>query len=234
MNTTHIPARDQLAKLAEALYRFASTIDSSFSAYLKGIAVELAGALGAGDEEAIAGILARANGVLALGEKLGAIAANDVQVIAAAIDRSRGLALPIPAKQVSSVEVFAEIANQGEVAPAQEEVSQRFVSEKVAAPAPVVEQVKEVQQERVAGIRQTAAPAQKEAVLTASDRQARIVAVIRQNPNVRMRDLLAALPGVSERTIRYDIERLVATGVIEREGVGGPATWYRVRAGVTR
>ncbi len=232
MNTTNAQAREQLAKLAEALYRFSSSVDSSFSTYLKQIAVELAGALGAADDAAIAGTLARAEGVLSLGEKIGAIAAKDVQVIAAAIQRSQGLALPVPAKDAPSVEVFAEIAAQESAVTKIEEAQQAFADvapERVAVvqkPVPVAEIRHEVREIAPAPIANGS--------LSASERQARIIAVIRQNPTARMRDLLAALPGVSERTIRYDIERLVGSGMVEREGVGGPATWYRVRDSVTR
>ena len=44
----------------------------------------------------------------------------------------------------------------------------------------------------------------------------------------RLKDLLAAFPDVSERTIRYDLQKLCDGGVVERVGNGGPATYYRV------
>lgn len=44
----------------------------------------------------------------------------------------------------------------------------------------------------------------------------------------RLKDLLAAFPDVSERTIRYDLQKLCDGGMIERVGNGGPATYYRV------
>ena len=46
----------------------------------------------------------------------------------------------------------------------------------------------------------------------------------------RLKDILAVFPDVSERTIRYDIQKLCDSGVIERVGNGGPATYYRVRS----
>lgn len=241
MNTANTPAREQLTKLAVALYRFSQSLDSSFASHLKQIAVELAGALEAENKEAIAGILAKARGVVALGERVGAIAANDVQVISAAIARSRNLALPVPAKKAASVDVFAELA-QEESAPVV--VERQETQPAPVAPAPAPERV-EVRQSAAPAIQQQPAPAAAPVPLSrvtitatsapsAADRQARIVAAIRQNPTARMRDLLAALPGVSERTIRYDLERLVSSGTIEREGIGGPATWYRLREGVTR
>ncbi len=44
---------------------------------------------------------------------------------------------------------------------------------------------------------------------------------------MRLKDLLAVFPDVSERTIRYDLQRLIDGGSIERVGSGGPATYYR-------
>lgn len=239
MNSTSIPARDQLEKLAEALYRFAASLDSAFGMHLKQIAVELAGALEAGDAERVAGTLAHAKGVLGLGVRVGAVTAGDQKVIAAAIERSSNLTLPVPAKTAPvAVDVFAEIAA---TEAAKEEV-QKIEAEVKAEPLVSEVVVEQIVAEPVpakpisipvAEVRQTAVPSMTAPTSSAADRQQRIIAEIRQNPTARMRDLLAALPGVSERTIRYDIERLVASGIIEREGIGGPATWYRLRAGVT-
>lgn len=44
---------------------------------------------------------------------------------------------------------------------------------------------------------------------------------------MRLKDLLAQFPDVSERTIRYDLQKLCDGGSIERVGNGGPATYYR-------
>lgn len=62
-----------------------------------------------------------------------------------------------------------------------------------------------------------------------SERQAVILERIRQSGNCRTRDLQAALPDLSERTLRYDLQRLVEDGKIERGGGGGPASWYKIR-----
>lgn len=240
MHSTPNAAREQLTKLAEALYRFAQSLDSSFASHLRQLAVELAGALETDDQDAIAGILTRTKGVLALGESVHAIAANDAWVISAAITRSKELALPVPAKKEVSVAAFAELAQdvadkedvqveEKQEAKAPEHHSFLPAFEQVARPAaePAIRETVVRMPQQIGRIAVTVAPA------AAADRQAKIVAAIRHNPEARMRDLLAALPGVSERTIRYDLERLVSSGTIEREGVGGPATRYRLRQGVT-
>lgn len=43
----------------------------------------------------------------------------------------------------------------------------------------------------------------------------------------RLKDLVAEFPDVSERTLRYDLQRLCGQGIIERVGNGGPASYYR-------
>ncbi|MBI2604026.1 MAG: DeoR family transcriptional regulator [Candidatus Harrisonbacteria bacterium] len=42
----------------------------------------------------------------------------------------------------------------------------------------------------------------------------------------RMKDLVAEFPDVSERTIRYDLQRLLQQGAVDRVGNGGPASYY--------
>ena len=56
-----------------------------------------------------------------------------------------------------------------------------------------------------------------------------------QRGNTSIKDLLAEfgsasspLGGVSERTLRYDLQRLVEQGKVERVGNGGPGTYYRL------
>lgn len=51
-----------------------------------------------------------------------------------------------------------------------------------------------------------------------------------QRGNASIKDLIAEFGnGVSERTLRYDLQRLVEQGKIERVGSGGPGTYYRQR-----
>lgn len=64
---------------------------------------------------------------------------------------------------------------------------------------------------------------------SASVRQSAILGQLRESGNCHLKDLLRALPDVSERTIRYDLQGLIERGLVERVGPGGPATYYRVR-----
>src|SRR3989344_7678665 len=49
----------------------------------------------------------------------------------------------------------------------------------------------------------------------------------------RLKDLIAELPDVSERTLRYDLQRLCEQGVVERIGNGGPSSYYRLSGSVS-
>jgi hypothetical protein len=60
-------------------------------------------------------------------------------------------------------------------------------------------------------------------------RQSAILDRIRQSGNCRMNELRQSFSDVSERTLRYDLEQLVAAGLVERIGQSGPATSYRAR-----
>jgi len=62
-------------------------------------------------------------------------------------------------------------------------------------------------------------------------RQSAIIEKIRQSGNIpiKLKALVSEFPKFSERTIRYDIQRLCNQGILERVGSGGPATYYKVR-----
>jgi len=44
----------------------------------------------------------------------------------------------------------------------------------------------------------------------------------------RLKDLIVEFPDVSERTLRYDLQRLCEQRVVERVGNGGPASYYKL------
>ncbi len=62
-------------------------------------------------------------------------------------------------------------------------------------------------------------------------RQSAIFQRVKERPDkpIQLKDISGFFPGVSERTLRYDLQRLSAEGKIERIGQGGPATYYRIR-----
>ncbi len=62
-------------------------------------------------------------------------------------------------------------------------------------------------------------------------RQSAIVDKIRQSGNqeTQLKDIIAGFNDVSERTIRYDLQKLCNQGILERIGSGGPSTYYKIR-----
>lgn len=60
-------------------------------------------------------------------------------------------------------------------------------------------------------------------------RHSAILSKIRQSGNCRIKDIQEVLPEISERTLRYDLQKLSDQGLIERIGSGGPATYYKMR-----
>ena len=66
-------------------------------------------------------------------------------------------------------------------------------------------------------------------------RQTAIIETIRQCGNefgCRLKDVIAAFPHMSERTLRYDLQRVCEQGMVERVGNGGPFSYYRIKQGV--
>ncbi len=61
-------------------------------------------------------------------------------------------------------------------------------------------------------------------------RQSAIIEKIRQSGKIALKDIIAEFPEVSERTIRYDLQKLCNQGLAERIGNGGPATYYTAKA----
>ncbi len=60
-------------------------------------------------------------------------------------------------------------------------------------------------------------------------RQSAILGKIRQSGYCRLKDIQEIIPGSSERTLRYDLQKLIDKGSVERVGSGGPASFYRMR-----
>lgn len=68
---------------------------------------------------------------------------------------------------------------------------------------------------------------------SAKTRQSAILDIIRQSNVCRLKDIMRDIheffPDISERTVRYDLQRLVEEGTVERTGSGGPATFYQIK-----
>lgn len=61
-------------------------------------------------------------------------------------------------------------------------------------------------------------------------RQDKILEIIRQSGKAQLRDLIAEFPGISERTLRYDLKKLFDDGKLNRQGTGGPSNYYMLNS----
>jgi hypothetical protein len=59
-------------------------------------------------------------------------------------------------------------------------------------------------------------------------RQDTILATIKlaSGARLQLKDIIAAFPDISERTLRYDLVKLCQIGKLRREGTGGPSNFY--------
>jgi hypothetical protein len=62
-------------------------------------------------------------------------------------------------------------------------------------------------------------------------RQSKIVNAIKssEGSKVMLKDIISAIPEVSERTIRYDIKKLCDQGLVVRVGISGPGIHYVIK-----
>ena len=59
------------------------------------------------------------------------------------------------------------------------------------------------------------------------DRRGKILVKIQQDGICFLKDIAVLFPEYSERTLRYDLEKLCEEGAIEKIGNSGPGTFYR-------
>jgi len=141
------------------------------------------------------------------------------------VERGIKLTSDIQKKEVSPEAINKEIeaiTNSEEIVEAVESQTERQVSPQAVRQSPL----DDARGKSPQAIRQISPQAEI--------RQSAILQIIRQSGNppdgetgCRMKDIIEGFPGVSERTLRYDLERLSEQGLIERVGQGGPATSYR-------
>jgi hypothetical protein len=65
--------------------------------------------------------------------------------------------------------------------------------------------------------------------LGARERREAILKLVEKRNLCHIKDVLSTLPDTSARTLRYDIQKMVDKGVLERVGSGGPNSFFRLR-----
>ena len=68
-----------------------------------------------------------------------------------------------------------------------------------------------------------------EAAIGFKERNDILIKLMSKRTLCHIKDVLQSMPGISERTVRYDVQRLVDKGVIERIGTGGPNSFFRLK-----
>lgn len=63
-------------------------------------------------------------------------------------------------------------------------------------------------------------------VMSTAERQELVAKKIQELGKAATKDLVAVLPTVSERTLRYDLKKLCERRILERIGGGGPGSYY--------
>lgn len=210
-------------ELAHALFRVAGLIkQKDLKSRIEAHSVYLVESAAASNNEAVANTLAVLEKLVVLGEVVGEINYQHSQVLYRQID---GIKSAIRQKIDNAVGKSLEI--------------EAIFSEETGKTS-VLDILKETENASAADI--TSANYQANPVRSrdgtqrfsasnwTKDRQALILERIRQLGNAAMKDMVAAFPEVSERTIRYDLQKLCEYGAVERVGSGGPASYYRVTA----
>jgi DeoR-like helix-turn-helix domain len=108
----------------------------------------------------------------------------------------------------------------------------RAAAKKTAPVIHIKEAAKEATVEEVIDMGAEDGPAEEEPEKVregAPARQAKVIERIRQMGDCHMRDIQDYVPDVSERTLRNDLNELIAQGKIERIGAGGPSMFYRLK-----
>lgn len=207
----HNPAVDeQLFAFAEALYRFASfTHERALAESLKEISIMLTSALAQEDYARVAKTLSAIQRLSVLAQSTRTLRNEDAEVIRMHADKLR-LALAdqqlarVPFSGLLSEALPSVMAQAPKLAPA---LQPRPIQQKPQQQNPAKPMVAE-----------SGNPIRKEAIMK----------IVIKNGSIRMKELQKALPNVSERTLRYDIEELIKSGRLERVGNSGPATFYQI------
>jgi hypothetical protein len=222
------PAVKKAYEVSYAIFRVAATLPSrGFAEVLEKEALNLLRATVGNLTEEAQRALNTAHYLIAFGKDTNNIHIENANLLVSQLeslasmlhDRSRNSVTPADLSQVfSSVEPRVAETRVAEGRNSVPAVARPIASTPIAA-------ARELPNSRPAN----AATPSASVTIMLSDRQGLILNKIRQSGNCRTRDLQAVLPGLSERTLRYDLQRLIEDGKIERGGGGGPASWYKIK-----
>lgn len=215
-------------EICYALFRVTARVKrESFARRLEEAALDLLESASSGDhKKSLAGIESL-DRLIGFGADIGFVYQSNADTIRRELNDLNSAIADIPdsatAEEVSLKDIFSNGLFAGAA-----DVSQRVVAEATAGTPTACREVAGGKDPNGSGNSDGNGNGNHNIVKTAM-RQSAILERIRQNGNCRLKELQEILPAVSERTIRYDLQRLLAQGIVERIGNGGPATHYIIR-----
>lgn len=233
-------------EVAYAIFRIAALVRKfrqEFASHLESLALELLIAGSKGRVDDARKTATSLHYLIRLGGEVGAIDHSNADIVIAELrkfDSAKTIAESDPAIIPDSelLSIFSE-DESGDL-----EIDSDFVNDANAelgyqstesvpladVQIPVQERVTELVSARYSAKNNSATVAGFSTVMqVAQDRQSKILDRIKTQGVCRMRDILEVLPNTSERTLRYDLQRLQEQGLIERVGASGPSVAYRAR-----
>jgi hypothetical protein len=205
---------EEARKISEALIRIAAYIrTNSLRAKTEEAAIDLLGAVLLRDERQSLMIIESIRGFLSLGEQICEIEPSNVSFLSKKLNwldsairqDNLGRYEKVDTRRIFSSEKDETVFNNSE-------------NSQVTADSATSQSNSESSSEETEGS-------------NPAIRQERIAGFIRQvaDGKAQMKDIAAALSEVSERTIRYDLEKLVQKGIVKRVGDSGPNTHYVIK-----
>lgn len=201
-------------EISYALFRVAGTVASKdLAAVLERLGTVLMERVLEGNWDAALEAVDKSVYFLRLGRDVGHITHTNVSVLEHELERFRASVKEFRESRETLPELHLESYFSAPIS--------GIVQEKHDGNSPGKEQRQSRQSTQVAG--------SEESFAGQSERQEIILGVIRGSGTVRTKEIQERLPDVSERTLRYDLQKLLERRAIERIGGGGPATSYRLR-----
>ncbi len=210
--------QEKAFRIASAIFRFAQFLsDDALSPILRRQAARLVDAVAAQEKEAVDNALRAIGHLTQLGSEAGMITGSDADVLMRALRTYEAeLALGLKTAQLSGLNLETVLQEKeknlqsGNPATASKNPATAFGNPAIR----VTEQEEETPQQH-------------------EERKKLMFEKIRQSGNTRLKELQDTLPDVSERTIRYDLKKLLEEGKIERVGSGGAGSYYRVSSQIS-
>ncbi len=138
---------------------------------------------------------------------------------------------PTPIAEVQSAAVFEKKEIFYAPAPSQNQSPARDAKSKeiVRQESPASAQLNENKSQSADSQPKTPGNNRFEASIGFKERNEILVKILSKRTLCHIKDVIQSMPGISERTIRYDVQRLVDKGIIERIGTGGPNSFFRLK-----